>query len=68
MWVKDTDVNKGPIIPPAPKAIHGNIQASSLKHIGRSTNERIAGGDRLKVKFNQNITTDFGEKMGSKIM
>ena len=68
MWVKDSDMNKGPIIPPAPKAIHGNIQVSSLKHIGRSTNERIACRDKLKVWFNQNIITDFSEKMGSKIM
>ena len=67
MWVKNSDVNKGPLKPAAPEAIHGHIETCPLSYISRSTREGGAHRGGLKVWFNLDVTAYLSEKIGCKI-
>ena len=68
MWVKNSDVNKGPLKPAAPEAIHGHIETCLLSYISRSTREGGAHRGGLKVWFNLDVTAYLSEKIGCKIV
>ena len=63
MRIENSDIKVCSFKPTSPEAIGSNVETCTILGIGSGACQNFPG-DRLQIRFNANITTDFGKKIG----